>query len=270
MKEIYGRSLEGYNFADLHMHTMGSPDVRRRTNGLSPHEAVLSAEEAGLVSLSITDHDNLPSSYEAYNFSQKENLHVEVIPGMEVTTSEGHLIGLYLTSPIERNQDMTESIRQIHRQKGLAIAPHPFFVILRSPKRRIVSKIMRSNDPEVYFDGFETYNTGVEDVSGRKKSIRDTNPFAQRLYANHEAGLGASIGSSDGHRMTVGRGLTAFKGNLTDAIKNRTTMAVVMEFEDNRRLVLNAVKLFGEKRVLGNMTLAEFEERYSRVDIPER
>lgn len=270
MKEVFGRSIDGYSFADLHMHTTGSLDVSRRTNGLKPHEAALSAEEATLTSLAVTDHDNLASSYEAYDFAEKENLNVEIIPGMEITTTEGHLIGLYLTSPIDKNLGMEESIRQIHLQKGIALAPHPFFVILRSPKRRVISHIMRSTDAQVYFDGFEIYNTGVEDASGRKKTIRDTNSFAQRLYANHKVALGAPIGSSDGHRMTVGRGLTAFKGNLCDAIKERSTLAVAMEFEDNRRLVLNAVKLFGQERVLGGLTLEEFEERYKREGIPEK
>ncbi len=261
MHEVYNRSLEGYSFADLHMHTTGSLDVRRRTNGMAPREAVLSAADAGLTALAITDHDFLPSSYEAWDFSQKEGLKVDVIPGMELTTTDGHLIVLGLTSPIEKGLSMEESIKQTHRQKGLVIAPHPFFRILKSPKRRILSKIIRSKDPEIYFDGFETYNTGVEDVSQRKRSIRNTNDFTQRLYANHEVQLGAAIGSSDGHRMTVGRGLTAFKDNLFDAIRNRTTMAVQMDFEDNRRLVMNAIKLFGEERVLEGLTLEEFERR---------
>ena len=266
MKEVNGRDITGMSFADLHMHTTGSLDVRRRANGLSPHEAVLSAEKAGLSALAITDHDNIESSLEALFFAQKENLRVEIIPGVEITTKDGHLIGLYLNDPTERGTGMVDAIRQIHKQGGLAIVPHPFFRILRSAKRRIISDIIRSNDPEIYFDGFEIHNTGVEDSASRKKGIRDTNNFAQRLYANHAVQLGAPIGSSDGHRMTVGRGLTAYKGNLKTAIKNRETMAVTMGPEDNRRLILNAIELFGEKRVLGGTTFQEFEEKYKTRD----
>lgn len=268
MKEIHGNSLEGYIFADLHMHTTGSLDVVRKANGLAPHEAVLSAELAGLSALAITDHDNLDSAYQGYEFAMKEGLEVMLIPGMEITTRDGHLVGLYLTSPVEKGLPMTVSIRRIHEQKGIAIAPHPFFRILNSPKRRAISDVIRSNDPDVYFDGFETHNTGVEDVAGRRKITTNSNPFAQRFYNNHPKDLGAPIGSSDGHRMTVGRGVTAFKGDVKDAIKNSRTMAVAMEFEDNRQLVLNAIELFGEKRVLGELTVTQFEERYKKPDKP--
>lgn len=265
MREIYGNSLEGYSFADLHMHTTGSLDVVRKGNGLAPHEAVLSAERAGLAVLAITDHDNLESAYLGYEFAISEGLEVELIPGMEISTLDGHLIALYLTSPVNKGLSMAETINQIHQQDGIAITPHPFRRVPLSAKRRTITDIIRSSDPDVYFDGFEIYNTGVEDVAGRRKATTNTNPFSQQFHNKHRNDLGAPIGSSDGHRMTVGRGVTAFQGSLKDAIKNSQTMAVAMEFEDNRQLVLNAIELFGEQRVLDELTFSQFEERYRKL-----
>lgn len=69
---------------------------------------------------------------------------------------------------------------------------------------------MKSDDPDVYLDGFEIYNKGVEDIPKRKKGYRDTNPDAQRFFSENKE-FSACVGSSDGHRMTVGRGLTALE-----------------------------------------------------------
>ncbi len=266
MHEINGADITGYKFADLHMHTTGSLDVRRRTTGLTPQEAVLSGVEAGLSALAITDHDNLLSSYEAWNFAEKEGLPIELIPGVEITTRDGHLIGLYLTSSIPSGLSIAESVRSIHTQSGLAILPHPGHKHALTGRKSSLffeelEQLQAEGDPDVYFDGVELYSTGVVDASRRHKSYVDTNQRTQELYCGNSYRLGAQIGSSDGHRMTVGRGLTAYKGELIDAIKNKETMAVEMDFEDNRRLVINAVRLFGSERVLGGMTLEQFEKR---------
>lgn len=267
MHEINGADIAGYSFADLHMHTTGSLDVRRRANGLTPQEAVLSGVSAGLSALAITDHDNLSSAYEAWNFATRQNLPIELIPGVEVTTRDGHLIGLHLTSPIRPGLSMAESVRLIHGQLGLAILPHPGHKHpLTGRKSSLffeeIERMQEEGDPDMYFDGIELYSTGVVDASRRHRSYVNTNPKAQELYRGNSHKLGSPIGSSDGHRMTVGRGLTAYKGDLVEAIKNRETMAVAMDFEDNHHLVGNAAHLFGKERVLGKLTYEQFAERY--------
>ncbi len=76
---------------------------------------------------------------------------------------------------------------------------------------------------------------------------------------------GAAIGSSDGHRMSVGRGLTAFRGDVREAINDKSTMAVMLDHGEQRAQVLMAIKLFGEERVFGKLTFAEFEQRASKI-----
>lgn len=261
MREIYGRPINGHKTADLHMHTTGSLDVRRRGNGLTPQEAVLSAEASGLAALAITDHDEYSSAATALEFSVRENLHVEVIAGMEITTKDGHLIGLFLNSPIAKGLSMADSIREIHRQNALAIIPHPFFRVLKSLNPKTLAMIRGSQDPEIYLDGFEIANRGIMDIHSRKPSYVDTNRLARKTYEKNNHKLGAKIGSSDGHRMTVGRGLTAFQDDLRIAIQNKKTMAVVLEQEDHWSLLLQAVTLFGEERVLEGLTLKQFRDR---------
>lgn len=262
MKEVFGRPLEGYSLADLHMHTKGSVDVRK---GMSSEEAVLSAERSNLQAIAITNHDEFESVNQAINFAAKEGLKVQVIPGMEITTSDGHLIGLYLDSPVPRKMGMMDSIKFIHRQGGLAIVPHPFFGIINSIKLETLQEIMQNDNPDLYFDGFEIHNAGVEERVRHRPDHKNTNIDAQNFFKFNGAKLGAPIGSSDGHRMTVGRGLTAFKGNLKTAITGKQTLAIMLEQDDQLQLVLRAIELFGEKRVLGNHTLEELKKRFDKV-----
>ncbi len=264
MKETLLHSVQnvlkkGYSVADLHMHSTFSRDVR---HGMTPEEAVIFAEKSKLQAIAITDHDWFRSSESAFNYAQKQGLKVMVVPGMEVTTREGHLIGLFLSHPIPRKMGIIDTIRNIHRQSGLAIAPHPFFTAIgTSLNLETIQKIIQCEDPEIYLDGFEIHNKGVEDTSTFKKGYKDTNIDAQVFYKKNSQKLGAPIGSSDGHRMTAGRGLSAFKGDLKEAIREKTTTVVFVDDNYQDQLILNAVELFGKERVMGNFNSEEFRKR---------
>lgn len=265
MKEIFGRELNNHSFADLHMHTSESLDARRHGYSMTPQEAVLMAEETGLNALAITDHDTITSAYEGFEFAQKEKLFVRVIPGMELTTNSGHLLLLGVTSPIPRGLSLSESIKLAHRQHALAIAAHPFFKILRSIDADDIAKVVNSNDPDVYFDGFEIYNTGVEDVHERKPSFKDTNKISQEFYKRDPRKLGAEIGSSDGHGMTVGRGRTAYQGDLFNAISQKSTMAVSMDPADVRKMLDAVPRVFNRGNELDDQRLARLKSRINRT-----
>jgi len=71
---------------DLHVHSScsdGRDDVRTIL-----HAAV----RCGLAGISITDHDTLKGSLSAMQIIREEGLDLILIPGAEVTTSEGHLL----------------------------------------------------------------------------------------------------------------------------------------------------------------------------------
>lgn len=103
---------------DLHVHTRFSKD------GESTVEVVLArAREAGLAAVAITDHDTLEGVRYAAGLADPPVL---VIPGVEVTTSDGHLIALGVTEPLPRHRPVIETIELVHAQGGLAVVPHPY------------------------------------------------------------------------------------------------------------------------------------------------
>jgi predicted metal-dependent phosphoesterase TrpH/glycosyltransferase involved in cell wall biosynthesis len=106
---------------DLHMHTDHSPDCATPVETL-----LLSAKEAGLGAIAITDHNEVSGALAAQELAEEID-GVKVIVAEEVKTAEqGEVIGLFLTEKIERGMTMAETIAEIRRQGGLVYVPHPF------------------------------------------------------------------------------------------------------------------------------------------------
>lgn len=83
----------GANFfrADLHIHSygeFGSYDVKDAT--MTPEAIVDTAIDKGLKIISITDHNEIFNSNTAINYAEGKD--ILVIPGIEVTTTQGHLL----------------------------------------------------------------------------------------------------------------------------------------------------------------------------------
>lgn len=76
---------------DLHIHsygTFGSFDVTDTT--MTPQSIVDTAIEKNIKIISITDHNEIQNSYQAIEYSKGKD--ILVIPGIEVSTTQGHLL----------------------------------------------------------------------------------------------------------------------------------------------------------------------------------
>lgn len=97
---------------DLHVHTNRSSDGHTRIDELVPN-----IRRAGLDGLAITDH----------NILSKDTLEgALIIPGIEISSLQGHMIGLGTPILIPRGLTADETIHQIHQQGGVAIVAHPY------------------------------------------------------------------------------------------------------------------------------------------------
>lgn len=103
---------------DLHVHTEHSRDGFG-----SIAEAVRAARARGLNGIAITDHDTVDGNLEAAKIGPDDFV---VIPGIEVSSKDGHILGLGVSEPIPRGLSATETVASIKGQGGLAIAAHPF------------------------------------------------------------------------------------------------------------------------------------------------
>jgi predicted metal-dependent phosphoesterase TrpH len=111
---------------DLHTHSFFSGD-----GVSSPEEIITAARAKNLHGLAITDHNTC----EAVTYLLEKGLmradgqpvdDFLIIPGVEVTTAEGHLLCVGATLPYLKGKPAREVCDMIHAAGGLAIPPHPY------------------------------------------------------------------------------------------------------------------------------------------------
>lgn len=244
MKEIFGTYQDGMRHAETHFHTTASDGIM---TGEDVVEFAL-RHPFEIHTVVITDHNTISEAAKAKELALQKGYPLEVVVGEEVDTKEGkkpqgHLLALYIESPIPRGLTAIETIRLIHRAGGLVVVPHPFLPgIVSSLSEQTVFTIMESPDPEISIDGFEVFNFGVKP---------EVNQKAQRFFFEHMQKLGAPTAGTDGHFHAVGGGITAFPENtLREAIQNKTTVALAVESSERRMLLQSAIQFFGYEKVI--------------------
>jgi hypothetical protein len=119
--------------ADFHIHTKYS--IEPRALGLlqsrpwyGPERVIQTVIKKGLDAIAITDHDTMKGANIGAKILKKKYIANELIlvKGEEISTSDGHLIGLGIEEEIKPDLSAEETIDQIKSQGGVAIAPHPF------------------------------------------------------------------------------------------------------------------------------------------------
>lgn len=162
---------------DLHVHT-------RKSDGLpSPCEAIKVAEKKGLDGIAITDHDKAISEDELDNLKNCSS--ILVIPGVEVTAREGHIILLGVHEAPEKNSPIQDVIRFGRRKNAVIIVPHPFDIF----RRGIGNKIR-----EIDFDAVEVYNAGSILNYFNKKALQYALKHKKVPVAGSDAHLSSAIG----------------------------------------------------------------------------
>ena len=186
-------------------HPMGKADLHIHTNfgdGLDSVEAILEHVEAAtdLDVIAITEHDRLEVALRAREVWARRGYAYDFVPGVELTTLEGHVVALYLEEPVASLRRVEETIEAVHRQGGVCFVPHPMSRLTRSIGARTMDRLAAN---ELRFDGME---------------LATASPTA-RLYMSKAARLNreryhlASVGASDAHfRQAIGSGFTRFEG----------------------------------------------------------
>ena len=102
----------------IHIHTNYSAD-----SNVAPGDVVAAARRENVDCVAITDHDEIDGAL-AVRAAAGDDL--RVIVGEEVSSADGHLVGLFLRERIPPGLSGAETIKRIREQGGVALAPHPF------------------------------------------------------------------------------------------------------------------------------------------------
>jgi predicted metal-dependent phosphoesterase TrpH len=164
---------------DLHVHSSYSPDGE-----MTPAQLVRAAIDRGLSGIALTDHNTTAGIGPAREAALKRPGFL-VIPAVEISSAQGHVIALGVSDPIPSGMPVGETVENVLAAGGLPVASHPF---------RNFTGLDESQIRGARFEAIEVLNGR----SPNRKNLR-----ACRLAMS--LGLGLSAGS-DGHRpVEVGR-----------------------------------------------------------------
>ena len=126
----------------IHLHTHHSWD-----SNLTPAALVAAARRAGLDCHAITDHNTIDGAFEARRVGD-----MRVIVGEEISSAEGHLIGLFLERPVPPGLSAEETIAEIRAQRGAVLAPHPFVTLCRNSLQAAIWHLVEQLDAVEIFN----------------------------------------------------------------------------------------------------------------------
>jgi predicted metal-dependent phosphoesterase TrpH len=118
-----GGPLTTMAYADFHIHTRFSRDSR-----MGEETFIRRAIERGLTHVVVTNHNNVEGAVAVREKVAELGLadQLTVILGEEVSTADGEVVGVFLTTTIPRGLSADETADEIHRQGGLVSIPHPY------------------------------------------------------------------------------------------------------------------------------------------------
>jgi predicted metal-dependent phosphoesterase TrpH len=192
---------------DLHCHSFFSGD-----GVSSPESLIAAARKKGLDGFALTDHNTSDGIRYMYDkgLAREDGQPVDnflVVPGVEVTTDEGHLLCLGVILPFLKGMPAQEVCQIVHAMSGLTIPPHPYD-LFRAGIREAVLDTLAIDALEVFNAAttFKRYNKRAFDYAQRRKL-----PMTAGSDAHHEAAIGTAYTILDAPELTTAAVLAQIK-----------------------------------------------------------
>ncbi|TET89983.1 MAG: PHP domain-containing protein [Methanomassiliicoccales archaeon] len=199
---------------DLHIHSAYSTDT-----DIQVRDILKMAKKRNLRGIAITDHNEIAGSLEACELA-KEMEGFVVVRAVEISSSEGHILGYGLDKTIKRDLSPQETVEAIRRAGGVPIVPHPY---------RFWSGVGEKVVLNTKFSAIEGLNA---------RSPKGSNSKAIALAEKLELGV---TGGSDSHEISeIGTGVTIFERD------------VETEEEVLEEILKRRTKVYGKSRPIGS------------------
>jgi len=167
--------------ADLHIHTAYSMDCI-----MSLEQIIARCLEVGINCLAVADHNAIEGAIKL-----KEMAPFPIIVSEEILTSNGEIIGMFLSQEIPSKLSAEETIAQIKAQGGLVCIPHPCdrlrFSVFRN---QVFENIM----PEV--DIIEVFNARSLVPGSSAKAWELAQKYGKLASAGSDAHTPSEIGNA--------------------------------------------------------------------------
>ena len=199
--------------AELHCHSALSHD------GRDPVERILEqAAAVGLDVLAVTDHDAIEASLRAVELAPDYDL--IGVPGLEVTTREGHILALGVREVVPAGLPYGETLDRIRALGGIAVIPHPF------QKSRSGVGVNVSDAELAEADAIEVYNSRLLTGRGNRRARRFAEAHDMPMIAGSDAHIAEMVGQAvtlvDPDQPTAAGIVEAVRDGRTEPAGKRT------------------------------------------------
>jgi predicted metal-dependent phosphoesterase TrpH len=213
---------------DLHCHSFFSSD-----GVSSPEELIAEAKRKGLDGFAITDHNTSDAVRYMLDkgLMREDGLPVNnflIVPGVEVTTAEGHLLCLGVILPNLKGRPALEVCHLTRQAGGVAIPPHPYDLFRAGIRENVLDTLP--------IDAIEVFNA----ASTLKRYNRQAFEYAQRR------GLPMTASSDAHHYAAIGTASTlletddfSVKGVLAQIPKQNKLDQTYLSVKDTLRKTFN-------------------------------
>jgi predicted metal-dependent phosphoesterase TrpH len=219
---------------DLHVHSKHSKDSK------SSHEDILQfALKKGLEGFAICDHDTIEGGLACSEKVLELGLEITVIPGIEVSSSKGHILVLGIEENIDPLLSPEETIRRARKLGGTVIIPHPF--------KRSSHGIGSFEGLDI--DAVEVFNSRCLFNGANRKAFIEAKRLGIPAVAGSDSHIPEMVGQAYteiyASENTVEAVLRAIReGRVTPAGKNTPTPIILRQMSGSVKRKLKK-KLFG-------------------------
>ncbi len=184
---------------DLHVHSYFSGD-----GVSSPEELIASARRKGLHGFALTDHNTCEGVDYLLDrgLMNPDGLPIDgflILPGVEVSTAEGHLLCIGATLPNMKGRPALEVCHAIHERGGVAIPPHPYDFFRAGIREATLDTLP--------MDALEVFNAATTLKRYNERALayatRRNLPMTAGSDAHHEAAVGTASTFLDTNDFSV-------------------------------------------------------------------
>ena len=197
---------------DSHIHSEYSPDSKSKIEDI-----IKIAESREIDIIAISDHNTVDGSKAAQKLTKDKEIFV--MPSIEISALEGHIIGYGCQENIKRDLSAPETIDLIHEQGGLAIIPHPYCFYRHG-------LLCKANYKDLKIDAIETKNArfivGYCNNKAKKLSKKEKFPGLGASDAHYYKFVGDCYSKIDCEK-DIDSILKAIKKNKVDAFGKGTS-----------------------------------------------
>ena len=199
----------------------------------SPEALIASARSKGLHGFAITDHNTCDAFHYMVDrgLARPDGSPVDgflVIPGVEVSTAEGHLLCIGTVLPQMKGRPAAEVARAVQAAGGLAIPAHPYDRFRAGIREDVLDTLK--------VDAIEVCNAAISYRGFNEKAhhyaARRGLPMIAASDAHHEAAIGTSRMIFDTEDFTV-------RGILREIVKGAKRHEQLLSFREKLRKNLN-------------------------------